>query len=237
MINGLIKKYFNMYWKVIAICLGSILIISFAVIIFICTKSNNKVEDKNNLTNNIDELVEKEATEKENYYVEIKGAVINPGVYKMASNSRVIDVITEAGGLSENADTTPLNLSKKINDEMLIIIYTKDEITSFKDGNKTIKEVIKYIEKECNCPDPVINQACYNDSTDSAEQNGESTKININAATKNELMTLTGIGESKANDIIKYRNTNGNFNVIEDLKNVSGIGDSLFDKIKDYITV
>jgi competence protein ComEA len=234
MINELIKKYFNMYWKVIITCLGVILLLVFIVIIFMYTKSNNKVEDKNNLTNNIDGLAEKETIEKENYYVEIKGAIINPGVYKMASNSRVIDVITEAGGLSENADTTPLNLSKKINDEMLVIVYTKDEIISFKDGNKTIKEVIKYIEKECNCPDPIINGACYKDN---ANQNDESTKISINEASKDELMSLTGIGESKANDIIEYRNVNGTFKTIEDLKNVSGIGDNLFDKIKDYITV
>jgi competence protein ComEA len=138
-----------------------------------------------------------------------------------------------AGGLTNEADTSTLNLSKKVIDEMQIIIYTKAQIQQYKENNKSITEVIKYIEKECKCPDPTINDACINE-----ESTYEKTsKISLNNATKEELMTLPNIGESKANAIIEYRTNNSLFSSIEDIKNVTGIGDSIFDKIKDYITI
>jgi len=128
-----------------------------------------------------------------------------------------------------------LNLSKKVTDEMVIIIYTKEEIKKFREGNVTIKEVIKYIGKDCECPDPNINGACIKD--DEQQESNSLSLISINTATKEQLMTLTGIGESKAQSIIDYRTTNGLFKNITDLKNITGIGDSIFDKIKDYITL
>ena len=84
-----------------------------------------------------------------------------------------------------------------------------------------------------------MNDACIsqNKSTNKKEDNNEITIVSINTASLEQLKTLPGIGESKANDIIKYREKEGNFKTIEDIKNVSGIGDSLFEKIKDYITV
>ena len=164
----------------------------------------------------------------ENYKVDIKGEILTPGIYTLKSNSRVIDVIEMSGGLTENADTSVINLSKKITDEMVIIIYSKSEV---KDFEKT-KETEKIVQEKCIKKDEnaLKNDACI---TDSVKTSG---KVSINTATKEELMTLTGIGDSKAEDIIKYREENGLFKTIEDIKHVSGIGDSLFAKIKENIT-
>lgn len=137
-------------------------------------------------------------------------------------NSVVIDVIEIAGGLIEGADTSMINLAKIVSDEMTIIIYSNEEVLE------------KYKEEICVCDCPEItNDACI----DNENVSTDTELVNINTASKEELMTITGIGESKADTIIKYREENGNFKSIEDIKNVSGIGESLFEKIKDYITV
>ena len=141
----------------------------------------------------------------------------------------MIDVIEKAGGLTEEADTSVINLSKKITDEMVIIVYSKSQVQEFE---KT-KETEKIVQQKCaeNEIYSLKNDACISVSS---EING---KININTASKEELMTLQGIGESKAKEIIKYRETNGNFNSIDEIKNINGIGDNLFASIKENITV
>lgn len=172
----------------------------------------------------------KKQNTSEVYKVDIKGQVANPGIYSLKANSRVIDVIEKAGGLTENADTSVINLSKKISDEMVIIIYSHEEVNEF---GKT-KEIEKQVLMECKNNEiySLENNACIEiDNT-----NNISGKININTASKEELMTLTGIGESKANDIIKYRETNGPFKSIEDLTKVNGIGESTLANIKENIT-
>ena len=164
------------------------------------------------------------------YYVDIKGSINNPGVYEIDCDKRIIDVINMAGGLTENADTSILNLSKKVKDEMYIIVYSNDEIKEYKKELLPSKEIIKKIEEKIICPDK-DNDACeYNE----IKKEEKDTRVNINTASKEELMTLTGIGESKADKIIEYRNNN-KFTKIEDIKNVSGIGESVYNKIKDYI--
>ena len=168
--------------------------------------------------------------EKKTVYVDIKGSINNPGVYEMDYDSRIIDVIKEAGDLTEEADTSILNLSKKVEDEMYIIIYTKEEMQTYKEKLIPTKTIIKEVEKKIVCPDE-DNDACLINNTSS--MNG---KININTASKEELESLPSIGSSKASSIIEYREKN-NFNSIEDIKNVNGIGDSLFEKIKDNIEV
>ena len=137
-----------------------------------------------------------------------------------------------SGGLTKNADTSYLNLSKKLKDEMTIVVYSKEEIANMKDQ----ESIIVYMEKECNCPN-ISNDACINDNSNSDSINNNNGKININTATIEELQTLTGIGESKAKSIIEYRETNGNFKSVEDIMSVSGIGESAYSKIKDNITV
>ena len=180
---------------------------------------NNIIETEN---------VEEETIKK--IKVEIKGAINNPGVYELDDNSRVIDVVNIAGGLTENADTSLINMSKKITDEMVIIIYTREEIENY--NNSKIKTEYVYIEVP-SCPDKV-NGACIEEYEEEQENNNI---ININTATIEELTKLSGIGESKAKLIIEYREKNGNFKEINELTNVKGIGESLIEKIKDNITI
>ena len=170
----------------------------------------------------------KEVESSDTVFVDIKGAVNNPGVYELDKGSRVIDVITAAGDLREDADTSIINLSKELKDGMFVIVYTKEEINTYKDKIIPSKTIVKEIENKIICPD-TSNDACISDND---KQTG---LININTASIEELTTLPGIGESKAKKIIEYREETP-FETIEDIKNVSSIGDSAFDKIKNNIT-
>jgi competence protein ComEA len=191
----------------------------------------NQYDEIELVNNNIQAEAEEEESIKK-YNIDIKGAVKKPGVYQVDSNLTVNDVIQIAGGLTKSADTSLINLAKKITDEMVIIIYTKEEIKN----SNLVNTVIKVVEKECVCPN-IENDGCLNtEIKDNITNKEDSSIININTATKEELQTITGIGEAKANNIIKYRETNGNFKTIEDIKNVEGIGDSLYETIKIYIT-
>ena len=152
--------------------------------------------------------------------VDIKGMVNNPGVYEVESGKRVNDVITMAGGLTDDADTSNINLAKIVSDEMTIIIYSKEEVL----------EKFKSEVCICNCP-YIDNDACVRDASE------DNNLVNINTASKEELMSLPGLGESKSKSIIEYRDKNGLFTNIEGLKEVPGIGEAIFEKIKDYITV
>lgn len=177
---------------------------------------------------------DEETIEKvEEYMVDIKGEVNNPGIYKLKKGSRIIDVVGEAGGLTESADTSVINLSKKITDEMVIIIYSRQEVENW----VATKQQEEYLQKKCLLEEEgqVENDACIEEKTD-PEEKQPSAMVNINTATKEELMTLSGIGETKAEAIISYREKTP-FQKIEDLKNVSGIGDSTFEEIKSNITV
>ena len=183
-------------------------------------------------SNKKDIVLEKKIVKKKNistnkYQVDIKGEVNYPGTYKVDSDLRVIDIIKLAGDLTENADTSVINLSKKINDEMVIIVYSKSQVEDFK---KT-KEIEKQVEDRCiENENGLKNDACITSSV----SNG---RININTASIDELKNLTGIGEKKAKDIITYREKNGGFNTIEDIMKVNGIGESGFAQIKEDITV
>ena len=214
----------------------TIVLFIFAIIYVISTKRNlekNKYNDIEVVTNDMQDEQPKEMTEEiTNYTIDIKGAIKNPGVYTIDSNSNVNDVIKLAGGLTKEADTSLINLAKKVIDEMVIIVYTKEEVKN----SNLVNTVIKVVEKECVCPN-IENDGCLNTEIQDNITNKEDGKlININTATKEELLTISGIGESKANNIIKYRETNGKFNSIEDIKNVDGIGDNLYETIKIYIT-
>lgn len=158
---------------------------------------------------------------KVNNYVDVKGSVKKPGVYEFKENDRVIDAIKLAGGLTKNADTSNINLSKKLKSEMVIVINTKSEL---KNKNNLTCDAV--------CTREVIE---VNNCIET--ENKTNNKININTADINKLTELDGIGESKAKTIIEYRTTNGLFKNIEDIKNISGIGESLYNKIKDKITV
>ena len=120
--------------------------------------------------------------------IDIKGAVKNPGVYTLDSGSRVSDAIIKSGGLRDDADTSMINLSKQLQDQMVIIIYTKKEIETLQKGNTSIK----YIEKECICPD-ISNDACIDDNKitnqkpEDVKAPQETGKISLNHATAIEL--------------------------------------------------
>lgn len=185
--------------------------------------------NKETSTSDIAILSTKETTTSSSlneFYVDIKGSVKNPGVYKFKENNRVIDAIERAGGLKKNADTSNINLSKKLTSEMVIYIYSEKEIKN----NDSLS-----CNNICNVEVIEVNN-CIEQSTTSQDINSNNL-VNINTATIEELLTLSGIGESKAKSIIEYRSNNGSFKTIDDLKNVSGIGDALFNKIKDKIAV
>ncbi|MDD2435104.1 MAG: ComEA family DNA-binding protein [Bacilli bacterium] len=165
--------------------------------------------------------------------VEIKGSVKRPGVYQLKENSRVQDLIDISGGLTKEANISIINLSKKLEDEMVIIIYNQEEIKEMVSGNTSIK----YIEKECVCP-ILENDGCFNEYLTNEESIiNETGKIALNTATFEELLTLPGIGNTKANDIIKYREEIGGFKNIEEIMNIKGIGKATYEKFKDYLTL
>lgn len=225
------RELFFQYRRYIIV--GVIVSISL-LLIFI---SQFKVDSKDNVIETVelsDNTKESDVKTSGEITIDIKGAVKKPGVYLINNDSRVIDAINKAGGLLDNADNSIINLSKKLTDEMVIIIYTKDEINKMLEGDTAIK----IIEKECICP-KLENDACIDNKITNSNKKNENVNfpISINKATKEELMKLPGIGESKANSIIKYRDENGTFNMVEDIINVSGIGESVFEKIKEYISL
>ena len=228
-------KYYLEKYKILIIL--SILIIALFFSFFYTILRPDKKEEIKPIE--IKKEVEEVVVVEEKIKVDIKGFVKEPGVYEMDNDSRVIDVIEKAGGLIDNANTDYINLSKKIIDEMIIIIYSNDQVEKFKEEEK---EII-YIEYECICPDN-INDTCItqedtvntNGIKEEKENSDETDNlVSINTGTLEELMKLNGIGESKAQAIIDYREKNGDFTNLEDIMNVSGIGESAYSKIKDNI--
>ena len=202
-------------------------------------ESNNQEVLENVIAfNNLQEEVYTDVeTHVEYISVDIKGKVKKPGVYRInkSLDRRINDIIIMAGGLLNNADTSVTNLAKKVFDEMIIIIYSKDEVKDF----VKVKEEEKEKNDECiqnNCDSCIEEDKIDNNIEDEEKEEVSNTLININTAGKEELMSLSGIGESKALDIIEYRKITP-FKSIEELMNVKGIGESLYNKIKDIITV
>lgn len=152
----------------------------------------------------------KNESKEKNITVEIKGEVKKPDVYILKENSIVKDLIDEAGGLTENADITNINRAKQLQNHELVYISNKNDVSQ-----GTVQAA--------------------STPQNSAASNAQST-VNINSATAEELKTLNGIGDSKAKSIIEYRDKNGGFKSIDDIKNVDGIGEKMFEKIKDSIT-
>ncbi len=179
-----------------------------------------KTDEETQVQEEIQESNECSNDNEEKIFVDIKGSVKTPGVYELNINSRVIDAIKASGGLNKDANTSYINLSKKLEDGDVIIIYS----------NKEIEEAEKQdniIEVPCDCS---------NIKNETNEEETSNSKININTASLEELQTLNGIGESKAALIIEYRTSNGKFKSIEELKNVKGISEKIFSKIKENIT-
>lgn len=211
-----------------------IIILSNAGIYYCLAKEIKNIDISSKVEVDSEKTVEDSNNEVKYYKFDIKGAVVNPGVYKIEESARIIDAINMAGGLLENADTSVNNLSRFIKDEMVIIIYTKDEVLNF---SKVIEKEIKGNDTCKKNNDVIPNDSCINNNQKKENNNDIDKKISINTADLDLMITLPGIGEEKAKTIIAYRNEHGLFEKIEDIMNVSGIGEKLFEKIKDYITV
>ena len=238
------KDFFLNNKKTIIIVISfilTILILSFGLIYY-----NFSVKDKVNLVNNsiaskkndnlslLDEV--KEKNKEKNIIVEIKGEVKNPGVYEVKENNRVNDVIFLAGGITDSGNTRYINLSKKVTDEMVIIIHSFEEINKLKEKNSIVEKlpILKDDSLEDYLSENVKNNFIKDDLNN---KNKDLSKVSLNKATLKELMTLNSIGEIKAKEIIEYREKNGGFKNIEELKEIKGIGDSIFVKIKESITL
>jgi len=167
------------------------------------------VQASNN-NNNIDN---DNNTEESNIKVDIKGAVKNPGVYEIRIGSRITDLIKLAGGTTLDADLDATNLSSKLDDENCVVIYRKGEAEKIKSfQSNTINSVVSNAEES-------------------------NTIVNINSANKEELKTLTGIGDAKADAIINYREENGGFKSVEELTKVNGIGEKTLEKFFDKVDI
>ncbi|MBM4762360.1 helix-hairpin-helix domain-containing protein [Bacillus sp. B15-48] len=142
---------------------------------------------------------------------EVKGAVANPGVYEVDESERIIQLIEKAGGLTKDADSSAINFALKVADEMSIYVpIIGEEAPAF------------------------LSEDFTGGVSLSSETNS---KINLNSATASELETLPGIGPAKSAAIIEFRETNGPFKSIDELKLISGIGEKTFEKLQDFISV
>jgi competence protein ComEA len=148
-------------------------------------------------------------------YVDISGEVNKPGVYKVDTDTRLFEVIELAGGLTENADPDSLNRAEKVWDGQKIVVLSYEDTENISSSERSSSSYSVY------------NASGYDDDG----------KVNINTADPSELQTIPGIGPSKAQAIIEYREKNGYFTVPEDIMNVAGIGQKTYSSIKDKIVV
>lgn len=224
--------------KVIAVILGIIIVIIAAAFIITNNKddifqvenvdinsqenSNNSSENstQGNNQSNTNSQTSDNSEKKDNnanlIYIHIIGEINNPGVITLEKGQRIVDAVEKAGGTTKKADLTKINLAFVLSDGLKVkvpSIYDKENevYVTQNSGNNTI--------------------------TEGSTLNRGGGKVNINSATQTELETLAGIGPSLANRILEYREKNGKFKKVEDLKNVKGIGQSKFDGIKDEVVV
>lgn len=194
-----------------------ITIIVIVIVIIILNFCNTKEENIEVLDERIEESAIKQQDEinVKEIIIHVAGCVKNTGIIKINEGARIADVIDKAGGITNDADISKVNLAYIVKDAQKIYIPSIYD-----------EETIEYISTE-NGDNVVINDNI----------GGEKNMININTATQTELEQLSGIGPSTALKIINYREENGKFKSIEDIKNVPGIGDSKFNNIKDMIEV
>ncbi len=169
------------------------------------------------LADNTEKTENIETNDSQSFVVYVSGYVNNPGVYELSAGSRMIDAIDAAGGYSKEAYDNYLNLASLISDGQMIYVPSEEEVSQ---GN--------------------VESIAGNGGTSGIGVNGNNAGnsdglVNINSASKEELMTLPGIGESKADKIIAYREENGRFSTPEGIMEISGIKDGLYNKIKDKI--
>lgn len=195
------------YWQY-SVGAAVVLLMLIGSILFYDTSENQMNEEISMISTSSSERFESESISKQ-IYVDIKGAVKKPGMYEGLTEMRVWDAVALAGGVREDADTKQVNFSQRIVDQMVIYV-------------------------------PIIGEEGQELTSNDESQEGQkkaADKINLNKANEAELTTLTGIGQKKAQEIIRYREENGGFKSIEELKNISGFGEKTFEKLKDSISV
>lgn len=212
----------NLNSKQKILLLISITVIVTGIIIYIYNSNkvdNSELNDEilinNNSTNN---TIENISDEKNMIIIHITGAVKTPGIVKLEEGSRIEDAINKAGGLTEDADISKVNLAYILEDGIKIIIPSNTDIGDFQEEN-------------------ILSNDSGEGIIDNIETSSKSSSLNINKATEQDLQNLPGIGPSLAAKIIAYRDENGKFTTVEDIKKVNGIGDSKYENIKDYICV
>lgn len=218
-------RHLNKRDKIIFFIILGVIIIG--IYYYINTKDKNIVtaqEENLEVQENKVESVENENNE-EKIKVHVSGAVNKEGVVELEINSRIVDAIDKAGGIKENACMDEINLAYKLEDGMKVYIPTIDEKKEAEQRNEIGTQNNEYVP---------IGGGTNNKNENKSP---ESTKIDINTCTQTELETLPGIGPSTALKIIQYRNEKGKFKAIEEIKEVSGIGESKFNQIKDLIKV
>ncbi len=171
-------------------------------------------------------------------FVHICGEVAMPGVYELPAGSRIFEAVEMAGGFTEDAASSWLNLAQEIADGMKIVVPSEEELTAGAAGAQTLASGTP---DGMAAPGGTLYGGGYGayGMTEGVSPAGAGSggKVNINTAGKEELMTLNGIGEARAEAVIRYREEHGPFLTIEDIMNVSGIKNAAFEKIRDDITV
>ena len=204
-------KWEEMNWKVKGNVLFVCLIIGMGL--FWMSRQGEEVEEAATSlaeTTILPQEVEDKTTVSTVIYVDVKGEVHHPGVYQMKAENRVKDLIEAAGGFTPLADDQKLNLAQLLEDQMVIVVLKKGE-----EANSELAQAPTPHKKEV----------------------GKEGKVNINTATVEELKTLKGIGEKKAEAIIEYRKKNGSFKNKEELMKVRGIGKKLYESFQERVIV
>ena len=210
-----VKRWLMEYKKVLSI-IGGVL----AVIVIILVGRGmmaSPTKEKVMVTNAVNTTRVEETTTMmpQNCYVDIKGEVLRPGVYEFSCESRIQEVIKKAGGFTEEADETKINLAQKITDQMQMIV---PNVNSKQEGGVTEGNSEK------------------GNSSNMILSNAKQGKVNINTATLEELQTIKGIGKKKAEAILQYRKEHGPFRTKEDLLEVKGIGKKALEAIESQVT-
>ena len=210
-----VKRWLMEYKKVLSI-IGGVL----AVIVIILVGRGmmaSSTKEKVMVTNAVNTTRVEETTMRmpQNCYVDIKGEVLRPGVYEFSCESRIQEVIKKAGGFTEEADETKINLAQKITDQMQMIV---PNVNSKQEGGVTEGNSEK------------------GNSSNTTPSNSKQGTVNINTATLEELQTIKGIGKKKAEAILQYRKEHGAFRTKEDLLQVKGIGKKALEAIESQVT-
>ena len=204
-----IKSFLNQYkYYVLAIAAG-LIVFTYLLVSFINQPEETLSFEYSEDTEDISESAAEPPELPTTVFVEVKGAVVSPGVYELPADARVKNVL-DVAVLSENADLLTVSQSAKLTDEMVVYIPYEGEI----DDETAVKTF-----------------------STAAKENVAAGQVNINTASIAELTTLNGIGEKKAQAILTYREEQGLFTTLEEIKNIPGIGDKTFENLKPYITI